>query len=173
MLPKIERILYTTDLTENSKRALVYAFDFAEKYDAEIVILHVLTEISPTVHTLLDGVGGLDENFFKKQLNKKITYLMERIKDNLSRYCTKELECAEDRVATIEICQGHPEEMILKKADELNCGAIVMGNHAKGIISAAIGSVTRRVLRRTKKPVFIVPLLNMEDINHTEDEKVT
>ena len=98
---------------------------------------------------------------------------MERIKDNLSEYWAKDFECDVNRVVTIEICQGHPEEVIIKKADEFNCGTIIMGTHAKGIISAAIGSVTRRVLRRVTKPVFIVPLLSMEDNDHMEDKNAS
>ena len=41
----------------------------------------------------------------------------------------------------------------------LDCDAIVMGNHGKGIISQTfLGSVSKQVLRRTRKPVFIIPL---------------
>jgi nucleotide-binding universal stress UspA family protein len=34
-----------------------------------------------------------------------------------------------------------------------------MGTHGKGVLSQTfLGSVTKRVLRRTRKPVFIIPL---------------
>ena len=50
-------------------------------------------------------------------------------------------------------------EEILKKADELNCDAIVMGTHGKGIIrNTFLGSTTKSVLRRARKPVTIIPL---------------
>ncbi|MGD2272618.1 MAG: universal stress protein, partial [Desulfobacterales bacterium] len=50
-------------------------------------------------------------------------------------------------------------EIILREADQLNCDVIVMGSHGKGIINQTfLGSVTKRVLRRTRKPVFIIPL---------------
>jgi nucleotide-binding universal stress UspA family protein len=66
---------------------------------------------------------------------------------------------ADDRVADILTCEGYPAEIILKKADELDCDVIVMGSHGKGIISQTfLGSVSKRVLRRTRKPVFIIPL---------------
>ena len=49
--------------------------------------------------------------------------------------------------------------MILEKANELECDAIVMGTHGKGIIANAfLGSVAKQVLRRTRMPVFIIPL---------------
>ena len=60
---------------------------------------------------------------------------------------------------SIELCEGFPAEMILSKADELNCDAIIMGTHSKGIIANTfLGSTAKRVLRRTRKPVFIIPL---------------
>jgi len=35
----------------------------------------------------------------------------------------------------------------------------VLGNHGKGIIANTfLGSTSKRVLRRTRKPVFIIPL---------------
>jgi nucleotide-binding universal stress UspA family protein len=163
MLFVIKKILYTTDLTENSKRALICALDFAKKYHAEIFILHVLEEISPTTRAILDGIGGIDENLLEKRLNEKISYTLKRIEDDISKYCYSELGCDAGQVKSIEVCQGHPEEEILKKVDELECDAIVMGTHGKGALSAALGSVTRRVLRRVKKPVFVIPLLNKED----------
>ena len=39
-----------------------------------------------------------------------------------------------DRIESIEICKGYPANEILKKVDELECDAILMGTHGKGII---------------------------------------
>lgn len=51
-----------------------------------------------------------------------------------------------------------PPELI-EKANEQECDAIFMGTHGKGIVANTFwGSVTKRVLRRTRKPVFIIPL---------------
>ena len=62
-------------------------------------------------------------------------------------------------IISIEICEGFPAEEILSKAEELNCDAIIMGTHSKGIIgNTFLGSTAKRVLRRTRKPVFIIPL---------------
>ena len=42
MTQDIKRILYATDLSDNSAYAFGYAIDLAKKYNAEITILHVL-----------------------------------------------------------------------------------------------------------------------------------
>jgi len=50
-------------------------------------------------------------------------------------------------------------QKILSKAQELNCDEIIMGTHSKGIIANTfLGSTAKRVLRRSRKPVFIIPL---------------
>ena len=64
-----------------------------------------------------------------------------------------------DKIVSIEVCQGYPADEIIKQADDLPCDLIVMGTHGKGIVSQAFfGSVAKRVLRRVRKPVFIIPL---------------
>ena len=73
---------------------------------------------------------------------------------------------------SIEICEGYPAEAILQKAEELDCDAIVMGTHSKGVLANTfLGSVAKRVLRRTRQPVFIIPLpRGKTDITFIDDE---
>ena len=63
-----------------------------------------------------------------------------------------------DQIAAIEVCEGYPEEQILKKAKEFDCDAIIMGANEKGVSNTFLGSVAKRVLRRSRTPVIIVPL---------------
>jgi len=44
-LPKIKRILYTTDVSPNSAYVFRYAINPAKKHDASIIILHVVEEM--------------------------------------------------------------------------------------------------------------------------------
>jgi len=152
MIPEIKKILYTTDLSPNSAYAFRYAINSAKKHDASVIILHVVEEMAPF----------FEKERLKKISEKKITEAMDRIRDRLNIFCDRELkddpECA-DRVVSIEVCQGYPPEEILRKADELNCDVIVMGTHGKGVIRHSfLGSAAQKVLRRVRKPVFIVPL---------------
>ena len=51
------------------------------------------------------------------------------------------------------------EEKILETANKLNCDIIVMGTHGTGTFAdAMLGSTARRVVRHSKKPVFVVRL---------------
>jgi nucleotide-binding universal stress UspA family protein len=63
------------------------------------------------------------------------------------------------RIKRTRVEEGYPAEVILRIADEENCDVIIMGTHGKGIITQTfLGSVAERVLRRTRKPVFVIPL---------------
>ena len=160
MIPKIQKILYATDLSENSAYAFRYAINSAKKHDASIIILHVLEKIPPFAHALVESQLGQEKH--KEILDEKITSTMDRIRKRLQIFCDRELkddpECV-DKVESIEVCEGYPAEEILRKADELDCDVIVMGTHGKGTISHTfLGSVAKRVLRRVRKPVFIIPL---------------
>ena len=64
-----------------------------------------------------------------------------------------------ERLATIEVVHGHPARQILRAADDLGADVIVMGTHGKGALEHAfLGSVAEKVLRKARKPVFIIPL---------------
>ena len=160
MLPRIKKILYATDLSDNSSYVFRYAINSAKKHDAGIIILHVLEPLSSTVNAITQAY--LIEGQVNKISEERLTYLKDRINKQLKTFCEKELknepECA-DRVESIELREGFPAEMILRISDELNCDAIIMGTHGKGFIrNTFLGSTSKRVLRRTRKPVLIIPL---------------
>jgi len=172
MIPKLQRILYATDLTPNSAYAFRYAINSAMKHDAKIIILHVFESPSPTVRAQMEFY--LDDEQRKKIFEERVSYALDRIKKRLRAFSDKELKDypkAEDRIESIKVCEGFPADMILEKANELECDAIVMGTHGKGIIANAfLGSVAKRVLRRTRKPVFIIPLPRGETDITVRDE---
>ena len=160
MIPKIKKILYATDLSDNAVYVLRYAIDSAQKHDAKIIILNVLERISVTAEAI--ALSYISEEQLRKNQEEAKIYATDRIQKRLKIFCEKELkddpECSE-RVESIEVREGFPVEEILSKADELNCDVIIMGTHAKGIIANTfLGSTAKRVLRRTRKPVFIIPV---------------
>jgi nucleotide-binding universal stress UspA family protein len=57
MIPQIKKILYATDLSENSSYAFFYAIDLAQRHDAKIVILHVIEPIPGYIERRFGSVG--------------------------------------------------------------------------------------------------------------------
>lgn len=160
MLPEIKKILYTTDLSPNSAFALRYAMGAAIQYNAKIVILHVVEFLSKFYPSLVDV--KFEYELRSKISKKRVAETINIIRRRLEIFCDKEFDGKFqyiDRVDSIEVCEGFPAVVILDKANDLNCDAIVMGTHGKGIISHTfLGGTAKRVLRRTTKPVYIIPL---------------
>jgi nucleotide-binding universal stress UspA family protein len=71
----------------------------------------------------------------------------------------------QDQIETIEIIDGYPAEVILRRAHELKCNLIVLGAHDHGFSHTFLGTVAKRVLRRADIPTLVVP--------YRDDEKPT
>jgi nucleotide-binding universal stress UspA family protein len=163
MIPRFKKILYATDLSENSAYAFRYAVNSAQKHDAKIHILHVVEEIRTTRLAAYFEMEPLQEIREKgKEISK------ERIQKRLEIFCQKELmgdpECR-DLVASTEVVEGDPAAEILRRVDELGADLVVMGTHGKGLLEHAfLGSVAEKVLQRIKIPVLTIPIPKETDI---------
>jgi nucleotide-binding universal stress UspA family protein len=160
MIPQIKRILYPTDLSKNSVYAYRYAMNMAEKYNAEIVILHVIEPIPPQVKHYVSIY--VDESRWEEKIKTEQETAIEQIKKRLQDFCKRESQ-GDPRclllVSKILVQPGHPVEEILKAADEEACEVIILGTHGKGFLKQTLlGSVARSVLDRSRKPVLIIPL---------------
>jgi nucleotide-binding universal stress UspA family protein len=157
MIPQIKKILYTTDLSQNSAYAFYYAVDLARERRAKIIILNVIEPVSPAVTPDL----GTDERVKIQQ--HSIEEATKEIKNRLQDFCRRTEAkmgppCLE-LVSKILVPLGHPPEEILNVADKEGCDLIILGTHGKGFLAHAfLGSVSSAVLHRTRKPVFIIPL---------------
>ena len=160
MEPEIKRILYATDLSPNSVYAMRFASKVARQNDARIIILHVIEKLSVTAYALLSTY--LDEDKMSARTQEEIDYQAGQIRKRLDLLCEKECRFDPDlvkRVARIEVREGFPADEILKEANAANVNLIVMGTHGKGVLeNTFVGSVAQRVMRRSRRPIFIVPL---------------
>ena len=157
MIPRIKKILYATDLSENSAYAFRYAVNSAQQHGAKIHILHVLEEIKTNILAAYYELEKLQEIREKGKEEVK-----DRIQKRLETFCQKELmkdpECR-DLVASTEVVEGDPAAEILRKADELGVDLVVMGTHGKGLLEHAfLGSVAEKILHRIKIPVLTIPI---------------
>lgn len=160
MIPKIKRILYATDLSPNAEYAFRYAVNAAIQHDARIIVLHVLEMISATTHAYIEFHISDEQrrNIFEGRYDYAMSRIKKRLEILFDTEFTEEPGCA-GRIESIELHEGFAAEEILTKAGEWDCDIIVMGTHGKGLIQHAfLGSTAKRVLRRTRKPVFIIPL---------------
>ena len=160
MIPEIKKILYTTDLSENARYAFGYAAGIANRFGAGITILHVLEDVSAYRDSLVINVIG--EKKWKELRARNEEQVVATLKERLERFCS-EVSAAMPACPFITdsmlVKIGNPVDEVLQEAEGGGYDLVVMGAHGHGIIGdAMMGSVSRRVLRRCKKPVLVVRL---------------
>lgn len=167
ILPKVEvkKILYATDLSESARYAFAYAVSLANLYGAGITFLHVIEGVPESLDASVIGYVSADRweeikkrhvEEAKKSLTGKIRVRHDvAIKEAMGEFAEKVAFVPDE----ILVESGDPVDQILEQAEERNCDLIVIGSHGHGVLEeAVIGSTARRVLRRSKKPVLVVPL---------------
>jgi nucleotide-binding universal stress UspA family protein len=160
MIPNINKILYTTDLSQNARYAFGYAASLANRYDAGITIFHVLEDISPTADSLVMNIIGKDKWQEIRSRNEK--EVLDTIKSRLTKFCDdvqSELPACPFITDKIIVKIGNPVDEILQEVENNGYDIVVMGAHGQGVLADALmGSVSRRVVRRSKTPVLVVRL---------------
>ncbi len=160
MLPFYKKILVPTDLTPNAEFAFKHAVMLGRRNDAKIYLLHVLPQVDSSMRGYISSMLGADklEELEQSHLDEAKNKLVEDLDD----FAKKELaNFPEDlaRFAGAEVAIGHPVIKILETAERLDVDLIVMGTHGKGVIEQAfLGSVAEKVLKKSTRPVFVVPL---------------
>ena len=165
MIPEIKKIFYATDLSENARHSFGYAASIANSYGAGITMLHVLEDVSAYQDSLVINVIGKQKWEELRKTNEQ--KVLDTIKERLEKFCedvSRELPACPFITDDIIVKIGNPVEEILRGVDASGCDIVVMGTRGHGIMAdAMMGSTSRRVLRRCKKPVLVVRLPEGEE----------
>jgi nucleotide-binding universal stress UspA family protein len=160
MVPEIKKILYLTDMSETSNHAFGYAASIANCYDGSITIFHVLKNPKPTSENLVTNVIGHSK--WHELIDRNRTEVVEKIRRRLEKYCEEtraQLAACPFLMEEVIVKIGNPVEEIIQEVDQKDYDLIIMGAHGHGAIAGAVmGSVSRRVVRRSTTPVLVVRL---------------
>jgi len=129
---RLNRILFCTDFSENSRRALGHALSLTAEYDAELTLLHVLKDIP--------GASIIDEAIAMEQLDSLIP--PEKPKAGRIRSMVR---------------RGSAYQQINQFALEEQTDVVIMAVRGRGALNAAVfGSTTYRVIQLGPCPVLAV-----------------
>ena len=160
MLPFYKKILVTTDLTPNAEFAFKHAVMLGRRNNAKIYLLHVLPVVDSSMRGYISSMLGADK--LKEIEQSHMEAAKNELVEDLDNFAKKELaNFPEDlaRFSGTEVVIGHPVIKILETADRLDVDLIVMGTHGKGALEHAfLGSTAEKVLQKSTRPVFVVPL---------------
>ncbi len=131
---RLTRVLFCTDFSENSERALSYAISATEEYDAELTLLHVL-EDGPS--------AGKTEEVIAKAAEQLDKMIPQEARKTL-------------KIKTV-VRVGKPYQQIIQLAQETRADMVAMGVRGRGALDMAVfGSTTYRVLQLGPCPVLAV-----------------
>jgi nucleotide-binding universal stress UspA family protein len=143
---QIRKILCPVDFSESSEHALEYAVAFAETYQAELVLVHVMDYAAIDV---LDYPTAFE---FSSQINEKLKEISEERLSQLTE--TKRGEYAK---VSSRLCTGTPFLELVNIARDEAVDLIVMGTHGRsGLAHVFMGSVAEKVVRKAPCPVLTV-----------------
>ena len=141
-----EKILYPTDFSDVAKKALAYVKRLKDSGAREVVVLHVLDERG------LDAV----RRFFGEHQFEAMQKSKKDEAESLLKSVAQELKEAGLKIK-LRVETGIPVREILKVEAEEGISAIVMGSHGlSNIKEMLIGSVSEKVVRKSKKPVLMI-----------------
>jgi len=160
MVPEIKRILYATDLSENSSAALSWALTLANKFGAKVVLFHTNEKVSQMGDIgITSQLGEQRWQEMKEKIKHDAIDIMKKRVENVCDEASSDIPACPFLVEEIVVKRGYSVNKILCEAEDRNCDIVVMGTHKAGKLhNALMGSTARRVLRRSKTPVFIIPL---------------
>jgi nucleotide-binding universal stress UspA family protein len=160
MIPEIKNILYTTDLSENARFAFGYAVSLANRYDARIVVLHVIEDISYQMEAQVADLRGAEK--WRELQGTRKKKVVETLVHKTEAFCAETAAAHEScpfTITDIKVRNGHPVEEIIAESVASDYDVIVMGTHGHGILAGAMmGSTAMRVVRRSHVPVMVIRL---------------
>lgn len=157
MIPEISKILFATDLSEQSRKSLSWAMAMARKHNAQLLMLNVIEDVA--LSSLQIHFSEKEWNEFRQRIDNEAKEMMQK---RLAAFCDEvknEMPQCPYVADEILVRRGNPVEKIIDTAEKQGCDIIVMGTHGTGgLTDTLMGSTARRVLRRSKIPVFVVPV---------------
>jgi nucleotide-binding universal stress UspA family protein len=130
----LSRILFCTDFSESSERALNYAISLTADYDAELTLLHVLEHV-PSSANLEEARAAATEQ-------------LDRLIPPAGRKAGK---------IRTTVLVGEPYQQIIQFARETQADLVTMAVRGRGALDLAVfGSTTYRVLQLGPCPVLAV-----------------
>ncbi|MEP3274983.1 MAG: universal stress protein [Stappiaceae bacterium] len=159
MTPLVTHILFTTDLSQNSTYALRHAAAMAKMSGAKLHVLHVTEPLSEDARITMQ-IFMQDKKSREDALGTRTQYVKSVLAERQKSFWAalpEEDQSIRDQVESIEVVEGYPAEVILRRSKELNCDLIVLGAHDHGFTHTFLGTVAKRVLRRATIPTLVVP----------------
>jgi nucleotide-binding universal stress UspA family protein len=140
-------ILLATDGSEEGQRATQAAIELSRDTSSQLHVVYVLpTPAQLTGHHL-----------YSDEIRESLIGGAEREAERFLKDQAERIESDGGKVSETHLRSGDPDKEILRTAESLGVGLIVIGSRGLGAVSRALmGSVSDSVVRHAHCPVFVV-----------------
>jgi nucleotide-binding universal stress UspA family protein len=157
----MKKILIALDYNPTAERIAKTGYEMAKSMNAEVTLLHVIADY--TYYSSLDysPIMGFDQfsNLGAVQMDS-VTELENAAREYLEK--TKTF-LGDPSIKTL-VKDGDSGDAIIDAAKNLGVDIIVLGSHSRrGLDKILMGSVAEKVLRRSKIPLFIIPVSEKDE----------
>lgn len=157
----IRSILYATDLGLFAPYVLQHALSLARTHGADLHVLHVVEPLGVFAESVLQAY--LDEATLEALHAGGLDSVMANIERQVFEgFCDELRENPEEAtpIRGVRVLLGDPPLVILRQAEELGVGLIVLGSRSQSMSAGAagVGRTCLRLLQQVQVPVYLVPL---------------
>jgi nucleotide-binding universal stress UspA family protein len=146
----IKKVLCATDFSQSSTQALRYAHSLAGRFEAELVLLHVVDDVPTAVPPV--GGAAVDSTI-------NVAEYQEHLIDHARKRLEEVVAGLDSRGPSVRwhVAEGRPSRQIVQLAEDENADLIVIGTHGHNRFHRFVfGSVTEKVVRSAPCPVLTV-----------------
>ncbi len=149
-MKEFKTILFPVSLTKISPGVAPYAASLAQKYGANIHLLHVARELDYYVDAYISQPSETDIKRIASDFGKELTAGAEK---RLEEFKNKYFHDFSSVVTAVR--SGTHYKKILEYVEAQGIDLIVMGT-GRGVLSAVFGSVTDKVAKLAPCPVMLI-----------------
>ena len=159
---QIRRILYPTDFSEATQVAANYACDLADKFEAELHVLHVLHDLTMLMPYTAVALWARPE---------RIAEIVDRAEELIA--VVPDAAWSQGKAVVRKVRVGHVADEITTYARQHAIDLIVIGTHGHtGWKHAVLGSIAEKVVRTAGCPVLTIRPKAVQVMAHAPENVV-
>ena len=140
------KILVCVDLSDSTEEIVKRIEELCRPLKAKVWLLHNAMPEPDTIEFKVDPIEA------RESLAKKFHQQHRQIQELAERFRKSGVD------ATALLVHGKTVDTILTEAADLDIDVIVVGSHGRGAMyQLLVGSISEGVLRRSGKPVLVIP----------------
>lgn len=159
----VKRILYATDLGLYLPYVMKRVSELAATTGAVMDVLHVVEPMGLFAESIINAYLPEDEKDYLRQRGR--SEVLKQIRLQVMDTIDAEYQGNDYKIDEVIVEQGNPASTIIEQAKLRHADLIAIGSHGQQAVRGGlVGSVVAKVLQMSPIPVYMVPMMSLEDL---------